>query len=41
MTKKIINFFFDEDEMELVESYKNLGILAVISFAVSVLAIIA
>lgn len=40
MTKKIINFFFDEDEMELVESYKNLGILAVISLTVSVLSII-
>lgn len=41
MTKKIINLFFDKEEMELVESYKNLGILAVISFVVSVLAIIA
>lgn len=41
MTNKIINFFFDEDEMELVEKYKNLGIMAIISFTISVLAIIA
>ncbi len=39
--KKLLNYFFEEDETELIDSYKNLGILAVISFVVSVLAIIA
>ncbi len=38
--KKTVNFFFDEDEKDLVESYKNLGILAVISFVISIFAIV-
>lgn len=41
LRERIISFFFDEEEMNLVKSYKNLGILAVISFAISVLTIIA
>lgn len=39
--KRIINYFFEEDETELIHSYKNLGIIALISFTVSILAIIA
>ena len=39
--KKILNYFFEEDETELIDSYKNLGIIALISFTVSILAIIA
>lgn len=39
--KRILNYFFEEDETELIDSYKNLGIIALISFTVSILAIIA
>lgn len=39
--KRILNYFFEEDETELIDSYKNLGIVALISFTVSILAIIA
>lgn len=39
--KRILNYFFEEDETELIDSYKNLGIIAVISLTVSLLAIIA
>lgn len=37
---KIIDFFFDEDEIEVKENYKNLGIVAAISFVVSIIAIV-
>lgn len=37
---KVVNYFFDEDEQELVQMYKKLGTLAIVSFTLSILAIL-
>lgn len=40
MTNKILDFFFDEDEKELIEEYSNLLNVAVVSVILSVIFII-
>lgn len=37
---KIINYFFDEEEKELVEDYKKMGIISTISLAITLLVIL-
>jgi hypothetical protein len=38
--KKIVNYFFDEEEMDLVEDYKTLIKIATIGIAIGLIAII-
>ena len=40
MKKKIIDYFFDEDEVEIKKDYKLLGIVLIISMTISLIAII-
>lgn len=37
---KVIDYFFDEEEQNLVKDYKNLGIVAIISLTISIITIL-
>lgn len=37
---KIINYFFDEEEKELIEDYKKMGIISTISLVITLLVIL-
>lgn len=38
--KKIVNYFFDEEEMDLVEDYKTLIKIATIGIVIGLIAIV-